>query len=219
MIEFFAEQEGEVLRQTGGPQSQTFISLNLAIQVLRSYSDEVAFYLSSIYIEALNGVEKQGDSIMKLDRKYQGLLKKRTLPKLDGGACIYLCGNVSMNKYKIGQSQEINKTLAVYRRLDDQVLLFFLVYIPLADLNLVEKSFQRSLEPFKSTLNHEQVKGISPQKIFSDLKSILISLRVEGRCASLETLNSLNSQILNTDLSKSNLEDFIISESLLTEFD
>jgi len=215
MIDFFAEREGEVIRQTGGPQSQTFISLNLALQVLSSYSDAVAWEMSTIYASHIKEViQNKNEAILDLTKKYQGLLQKRSLPKLNVGSAVYLLGTKSLDKFKVGKTTDINNTLRQSLRFEDQTLVLFLVFIPSSDLNLVEESLLRSLTPFKSTSNHEQVEGISPKNIFLRLELILSSLGVEGRCTPLESLELLNSGILNDSLSKYDLKGSMISESL-----
>jgi len=214
MIAYFTAEKGEMIRREGGSNSCTFIHIQLAIQVLNSYSYKVALELSSVYVESLDKVEKQGDFIKKLDRKHQSLLKKRCLPKLDSGSAIYLLGTKSLDKFKVGKTTDVNNIVRQSLRFEDQTLVLFLVFIPSSNLNLVEESLLCGLSRFKSTSNHEQVEGISPKDIFLRLKLILSGLEVEGRCTSLESLELLNSGILNDSLSKYDLEGSMISESL-----
>jgi len=139
-------------------------------------------------------------------------VKRRALSKLDSGPCIYICGNFLSTEYKIGKSREINKTLATYRRKDPSTVLFALVYIPDSDLDIVDSTLLRALGGYKVFLNHEVVDGISPRNIVKKLIAILGIIDVEGRSASLQTLNEFNSDVLNDDLNEYDLSKFLVSE-------
>jgi len=212
MIAYFTKEKGEMVRQESGPHSSTFVDIKLAIQVLNSYSYKVALEVSTVHEAYLK------NELSQLSQKHEALLKKRSLPKLNVGSAVYLLGTKSLDKFKVGKTTDINNTLRQSLRFEGQTLVLFLVFIPSSNLNLVEESLLCSLSRFKATSNHEQVEGISPKDIFLRLKLILSGLEVEGRCTPLESLELLNSEILNDSLSKYDLKGSMISESLTSNF-
>jgi hypothetical protein len=131
----------------------------------------------------------------KLRQIHNSLKFKRNYHQLEVGDCVYVCHNKlePPNRFKIGKTCDINKTLKVYRRISPYMLLDFLFFTN--KMTLLEDILLTKYKDERRPINHELVEDIEIETIIDDIKTIISLIKIPGSTGSAESIDIYNKDI------------------------
>jgi hypothetical protein len=136
----------------------------------------------------------------KLRKLHNSLKFKRNYHELEQGDCVYICHNKlePPDRYKIGKTDNINKTLKVYRRNAPYTLLDYLFFTSKASLleNILLSRYIDERRP----MNHEVVENIKLENIIEDIKKIVEFIKIPGSENKEDNIKKYNNDINTPDI-------------------
>lgn len=159
-----------------------------------------------------------------INNKNNSISPKEKYPELQAGCCIYGHRNKLEfdDRYKIGMSTNINKTLAQARRNSPYTLICFIIYLTDTDYKLVEKLIKRKFLKQRNPLPHEIVEA-PLEEIINGSIDICKVMNISFRLAEQNELDIYNEFINNKenahDLSKNESNDDILGYTVTFEDD
>ena len=175
--------------------------------ILRSKNEKAKLFKKWITTEVLPSIRKTGEyklnqTIQELTHNYENLRQlhnslkfKRNYHQLEVGDCVYVCHNKlePPNRFKIGKTCDINKTLKVYRRISPYMLLDFLFFTN--KMTLLEDILLTKYKDERRPINHELVEDIEIETIIADIKTIISLIKIPGSIGSVESIDIYNKDI------------------------
>lgn len=136
----------------------------------------------------------------KLRQLHNSLKFKRNYHWLEKGDCIYVCHNKlePPDRYKIGKTDNINKTLRVYRRNAPYTILDYIFFT--SKSTLLEDSLLTKYLSERRPMNHEVVEDVKLEIIVDDIKKIVEFINIPGSEGSSENTQKYNDDINTPDI-------------------
>jgi hypothetical protein len=162
------------------------------------------------YKKKLNQVQQD---YTKLRQLHNSLKFKRNYHELEKGNCVYVCHNKlePPDRYKIGKTDNINKTLRVYRRNAPYTLLDYLFFTNKS--TLLEDSLLTKYLSERRPMNHEVVENTKLETIIYDMKKIVEFINIPGSEGSQENTEKYNDDINTPDIEVVGNDNMFIIES------
>lgn len=149
--------------------------------------------------ETTQQLELAQQDYAKLRQLHNSLKFKRNYHELDKGDCVYICHNKlePPDRFKIGKTDNINKTLRVYRRNAPYTLLDYLFFT--SKSTLLEDSLLTKYLSERRPMNHEVVEDIKLETILEDIQKIVDFINIPGSEGSKENIDKYNADINTPD--------------------
>lgn len=150
---------------------------------------------TELELEYKNKIQNVMEDYEKLKQLHNSLKFKRKYHELEKGDCVYICHNKlePPNRYKIGKTNNINKTLKSYRRNAPYTLLDYLFYTN--KMTLLEDNILNKYISDRRPINHEVIEDIELKTIVDDLQQIIEIIRIPGTVGSFEQIQKYNDDI------------------------
>jgi hypothetical protein len=123
-------------------------------------------------IQACDTVQKKEDSLIKLAKLHNSMLKKQKYHKFKKGPCFYIWRNPTdkIIKYKVGFTENINSRLRQYRTAVPNLILVYLIYLP--EAKFIEDAVLLKYRKNRVPLNHEIV-HVSATTIIKSVENLV----------------------------------------------
>jgi prophage antirepressor-like protein len=165
--------------------------------------------LDNKFLEQINQLTNENkeltDKYDKLRNLHNSLKFKRNYHQLEVGDCVYVCHNKlePPNRFKIGKTNNINKTLKVYRRISPYMFLDFLFFT--TKMSLLEDILLTKYQDERRPVNHELIEDIEIETIIADIKTIISLIKIPGSAGSAESID-----MYNKDINTPNINAYIV---------
>ena len=210
-------KQGNTSKYEQGTYVHRKVGIHLAQWINPYFSVQVSFVMEELLLfgKVELGKEKSNqelenkyqERILTLEREYDKLRQlhnslkfKRNYHELEQGDCVYICHNKlePPNRYKIGKTDNINKTLKVYRRNAPYTLLDYLFFTSKASLleNILLSRYIDERRP----MNHEVVENIKLENIIEDIKKIVEFIKISGCESKDDSIKKYNNDINTPDI-------------------
>jgi hypothetical protein len=193
--------------------------------IFSSKIEKADLFRDIVFEEVLPSIRKHGEykfaqtietmqqDYAKLRQLHNSLKLKRNYHLLDKGDCVYVCHNrlEPPDRYKIGKTDNINKTLRVYRRNAPYTLLDYIFFT--SKSTLLEDSLLTKYLSERRPVNHEVVEDTKLDTIIGDIKKIVDFINIPGSEGSKENTEKYNKDINTPDIEVVGNDNMFIVES------